>query len=56
MYWEAPTTTTAIPVSQLSRVTMVGLMALIIVLGVYPQPILNALRPMTSGAVSSAGQ
>jgi NADH-quinone oxidoreductase subunit N len=45
MYWEAPTTMAAIPVSRLSRVTMIGLMALIIVLGVYPQPILNALRP-----------
>jgi NADH-quinone oxidoreductase subunit N len=45
MYWEEPTNTVAIPVSGLSRVTMIALMALIIALGVYPQPILNALRP-----------
>jgi NADH-quinone oxidoreductase subunit N len=45
MYWEEPTDSVAIPVSSLSRVTMIALMALIIALGVYPQPILNALRP-----------
>ncbi|MDQ6654725.1 MAG: hypothetical protein M3Y80_02790, partial [Verrucomicrobiota bacterium] len=44
MYWEAPARTDEIPVSGLSRVTMTALMALIIILGVYPQPILNALR------------
>ncbi len=45
MYWEAPARTDAIPLSQPSRVTMIALMAAIVVLGVYPQPILNALRP-----------
>ncbi|CAN5504689.1 NADH-quinone oxidoreductase subunit N [soil metagenome] len=45
MYWEAPTRTDAILLSQASRVTMIALMAAIFVLGVYPQPILNALRP-----------
>ncbi|MFL6540515.1 MAG: NADH-quinone oxidoreductase subunit N [Chthoniobacterales bacterium] len=45
MYWEEPTSTIAIPVSGLSRATMIALMALIIALGVYPQPILNALQP-----------
>jgi NADH-quinone oxidoreductase subunit N len=42
MYWEtAPGG--SIPLSGLSRVTMIALMIGIIVLGVYPQPILNAL-------------
>jgi NADH-quinone oxidoreductase subunit N len=50
MYWEAPTSHEAIPVSQLSRVTMIALMASIVVLGVYPQPILNALRTRTAAA------
>ncbi len=45
MYWEAPARLDPIPVSGLSRVSMIALMALIVILGVYPQPILNALRP-----------
>jgi NADH-quinone oxidoreductase subunit N len=44
MYWETSTSVEAIPLSQLSRVTMIALIAGIFVLGVYPQPILNALR------------
>jgi NADH-quinone oxidoreductase subunit N len=47
MYWEpAPSATAAIPVpvSALSRVVMLGLILAIFVLGVYPQPILNALN------------
>ncbi len=44
MYWEESKTTDAVPVTRLSRVTISALMAAIVVLGVYPQPILNALR------------
>ncbi|MFN2507661.1 MAG: NADH-quinone oxidoreductase subunit N [Chthoniobacterales bacterium] len=53
MYWELPLSSDAIPLSRLSRVTMVALMAATIWFGVYPQPILNALRPQR-GAVSAA--
>jgi NADH-quinone oxidoreductase subunit N len=45
MYWEATTTETAVPVSGLSRLTMAAMIAGIIFLGVYPQPVLNALAP-----------
>jgi NADH-quinone oxidoreductase subunit N len=53
MYWEAPARTEALPLSQLTRVTMIVLMAAIFVLGVYPQPVLDALRPrpVTAAAV-----
>jgi NADH-quinone oxidoreductase subunit N len=44
MYWEAPTGDAAVPLSGLSRATMVVMVAGIIFLGVYPQPVLNALR------------
>ena len=44
MYWEAPTDDVAVPLSGLSRATMAALVAGIIFLGVYPQPILDALR------------
>jgi NADH-quinone oxidoreductase subunit N len=45
MYWlePAPANAGPVPVSLLSRVTMAGLIAAIFVLGVYPQPILEAL-------------
>jgi len=54
MYWEASPSTESIPISGLSRVTMIALMAAIIALGVYPQPILNALRsqPTSTRAVT----
>jgi NADH-quinone oxidoreductase subunit N len=45
MYWEPATLTTPIAVSGLSRVTISALIALIFIFGVYPQPILNSLRP-----------
>jgi NADH-quinone oxidoreductase subunit N len=44
MYWEAPTAEGPVPVSGVSRVTMCAMMAAIIFLGIYPQPILDALR------------
>ncbi|MEO8440266.1 MAG: NADH-quinone oxidoreductase subunit N [Spartobacteria bacterium] len=45
MYWLDPVTTEPVAVSGLSRFTMTLLIAAIFVLGVYPQPILNALNP-----------
>jgi NADH-quinone oxidoreductase subunit N len=53
MYWEAPAGDGAAPVSGVSRLAMIAMMAGIILLGIYPQPIVNALRP-TPVAVSSA--
>ncbi len=44
MYWESSPNNEAIPLTSLSRFTMIALIAGIFVLGVYPQPILNALR------------
>lgn len=44
MYWLEPTNAEPVAVSLFSRLTMIGLMAAIFVLGVYPQPILNALK------------
>jgi NADH-quinone oxidoreductase subunit N len=44
MYWLEPTTAEPLAVSALSRLTMTGLIVAIIILGIYPQPILNALR------------
>ncbi|MEP6699423.1 MAG: NADH-quinone oxidoreductase subunit N [Verrucomicrobiota bacterium] len=44
MYWETSTSDSAIPLSRLSRVTMAALIIAIIVFGIYPQPILNALK------------
>ncbi len=49
MYWEPGSSDSAVPISGLTRYTIVALIAGILVLGVYPQPILNALRP---GAVA----
>jgi NADH-quinone oxidoreductase subunit N len=48
MYWEASANNVAVPLSGLSRLTMSALIAGIIFLGVYPQPVLNALRPSRS--------
>jgi NADH-quinone oxidoreductase subunit N len=45
MYWEAPTSSEVVPVSKLSRVAITALMVATIGLGVYPQPILNAVTP-----------
>ncbi|MEP6705752.1 MAG: NADH-quinone oxidoreductase subunit N [Acidobacteriota bacterium] len=52
MYWETSASSEPIALSGLSRVSMIALMAGIVGLGVYPQPILNALRP--AAQVSSA--
>jgi len=44
MYWETSTDEGAVPVSALSRVTMTAMIAAIVFFGIYPQPVLNALR------------
>ena len=53
MYWEDPTGSDVIPVSKLSRVAMTALMIAIIGSGVYPRPILDALRPRASVPVAA---
>ena len=53
MYWLDPANTEPIPVSALSRLTMTLLIAAIFILGVYPQPILNALNPAASTVTTS---
>jgi NADH-quinone oxidoreductase subunit N len=45
MYWEAPKSDAAVPVSGLSRVAMTAMIAAIVFFGIYPGPIVNALRP-----------
>lgn len=50
MYWEAPVRSDAVPLSGLSRATMIALIGAIFVFGVYPQPLLNALRPQGTSA------
>jgi NADH-quinone oxidoreductase subunit N len=44
MYWQPAAKTDNIPVSALSRIAMSALIVAIIWLGIYPQPILNALK------------
>ena len=44
MYWEGPANETAVPLSELSRWTMAAMIAGIVFLGVYPQPVLEALK------------
>jgi NADH-quinone oxidoreductase subunit N len=44
MYWEEPASFGEIAVSKLSRAAMTVLIVAIVVLGVYPQPILEALK------------
>src|SRR5438309_564648 len=45
MYWRTPAKIDSIPVSGLSRVVMSALIVAIVVLGIYPQPILDTLKP-----------
>ncbi|MFN2474818.1 MAG: NADH-quinone oxidoreductase subunit N [Chthoniobacterales bacterium] len=44
MYWEAGTSDSAVAISRLTRCSIAALIVGIFVLGVYPQPILNALK------------
>jgi NADH-quinone oxidoreductase subunit N len=45
MYWEAPSSDAAVPVSGVSRIAMTAMIAAIVFFGIYPGPIVNALRP-----------
>ncbi|MFL6521791.1 MAG: NADH-quinone oxidoreductase subunit N [Chthoniobacterales bacterium] len=45
MYWETPSGDVALPISGLSRVMMTAMIAAIVFFGIYPGPIVNALRP-----------
>jgi len=45
MYWEAPSSTERIPVNALSCATISALMVATIWLGIYPWPILEAVKP-----------
>jgi NADH:ubiquinone oxidoreductase subunit 4 (subunit M) len=54
MYWQPSTNNNPITVSVLSRTIMVLLMIATIVFGVYPQPLLNAMKsPRANVAVES---
>jgi NADH-quinone oxidoreductase subunit N len=44
MYWETPAGEGAVPVSGFSRLAMTAMIAAIVFFGIYPQPVLNALR------------
>jgi NADH:ubiquinone oxidoreductase subunit 4 (subunit M) len=44
MYWQSTAKMDKIPISALSRFAMSALILAIIGLGVYPQPILDALK------------
>lgn len=44
MYWEAPTSEVAPPVSGVSRLAMTALIGATFVFGIYPQPILETLQ------------
>jgi len=45
MYWEAPSADGAVPVSGVSRLAMVAMIGAIVFFGIFPGPIVNALRP-----------
>jgi NADH-quinone oxidoreductase subunit N len=45
MYWQTPATNSAVPVTALSRVTITALISGTIFFGLYPQPILRAIKP-----------
>ena len=52
MYWQAPTDADKIPVNALSRATMSALIVATIWLGIYPWPILEALKPARENAAA----
>jgi NADH-quinone oxidoreductase subunit N len=54
MYWESPSADVAVPVSGVSRLAMIAMMIGIIVLGIYPQPVVNTLRSSTPVPLTSA--
>jgi NADH-quinone oxidoreductase subunit N len=44
MYWEAASGDTAVPISGLSKIAMTAMIGAIVFFGIYPGPIVNALR------------
>jgi NADH-quinone oxidoreductase subunit N len=52
MYWQPALSPAPIPISGLSRWTIAGLIAATIFLGVYPQPILRALKSQGAAVVA----
>lgn len=50
IYWDPPATNERIPVSPLTGIAMVAMIAGIFLLGVYPQPVFSALEPVNPGA------
>src|SRR5438045_6515766 len=44
MYWEAPAGDSPVPIGGVSRLAMIAMTTGIVVLGIYPQPVLDALR------------
>jgi NADH-quinone oxidoreductase subunit N len=53
MYWQAPASSASIPITNLSRWTMAGLIGATIFLGVYPQPVLRAIKPYGQAVVET---
>jgi NADH-quinone oxidoreductase subunit N len=48
MYWQTPTTNSAIPLTAISRATMATLTFATVFFGLYPQPILRAIKPQSA--------
>ena len=54
MYWRsAQTATGALPLNGLSRAAIVAMIAATILLGIYPQPILHAIKPQASQNITA---
>lgn len=54
MYWdEAPLDSPAIPVSALTRITIVLLIALVFIFGIYPGPVLEPVTHLTSAELAA---
>jgi NADH-quinone oxidoreductase subunit N len=54
MYWLEPTDTTPIPVGPVNKIVISALCAAIVILGVYPGPVVNALHPQPAPQVALA--
>ena len=54
MYWQEPNDDTRISFSPLARFTISGLIAGIIIFGVYPQPLIEMIQPRTTAAQQAA--
>lgn len=54
MYWQVAPSTAPIAISRLSRLTMTLLIAGTVLFGVYPQPILRALKPQVPAVAAGA--